>query len=204
MRVCRLRQRCDAGRLAGGNGEGFTLVEILIVISIIALLSSLVLVAVTRGRTGAATAIATTQVSSISSALERYYEEEGLFPAMSLKPDPTRNDFPQLYNALLGEPKPRGPGGRSAPYVKVKEDQVAVWSDERQTYVQATRDDVDDVKVEKYILDPWGNPYVYRCNKGKKRETWMKNRDADVYSTGPNNEDDTVTESEKSDDIGNW
>ena len=60
----------------GSRAPGFTLIEILIVISIIALLSSFVLVAVTKGKQAAAEAIVTTQISSLSGALERYVDDE--------------------------------------------------------------------------------------------------------------------------------
>ena len=146
----------------GASRTGFTLIEILIVISIIALLSSFVLVAVTRGKQGASEAIATTQVGSLSSNLERYVEEEGEYPGMTLKADPERNDFPLLFNALFGERRPRGPGGRSAPYGAYKEDQVIVYDSDTETYRKAKRNEINNPKVEKFLEDPWGHPYVYR------------------------------------------
>jgi len=191
-------------RVAARKRGGFTLIEILIVISIIALLSSFVLVAITRGKQGAAEAMATQMVAQLTSALERYVQDEGEYPAMGEKADPDRNDFPQLYDALLGDPKPHGKGGRSAPYLQIKEDQIAVYDEDLDQYRTAEKDERLSDKTKKYILDPWGQPYVYRCNKGKKRESWMHRADADIYSIGPNEQDDTAMESEKSDDIGNW
>jgi hypothetical protein len=131
-------------------------------------------------------------------------QDESEYPGMGLPADPERNDFPLLYNALFGERTPHGPGGRNAPYMKIKEDQIAVYDPDTESYRQADRDEVRRDDVEKFLLDPWGNPYVYRCNQGKRMETWMHNRDFDVYSIGANDEDDTILESEKSDDIGNW
>jgi prepilin-type N-terminal cleavage/methylation domain-containing protein len=192
---------------ASRRGGGFTLIEILIVISIIALLSSFVLVAVTRGKREAAGAMAKTTVTSIDNALNQFVQDEAEYPGFESPADPERNDFPLLYNALFGERRPNGPGGRSAPYMSIKEDQVGVWDDDIQTYRKATRDERDDTKVEKFLLDPWGNPYVYRCNKGKRSEGWMHNRQhADIYSVGPNEIDDTAAESDEADDddIGNW
>lgn len=187
------------------RARGFTLIEILIVISIIALLSSFVLVAVTKGKQGAAEAVATTQVSSLSGALERYVEDEATYPGITLEADPERNDFPLLFNALFGERKPRGPGGRSAPYMTIKEDQVIVLDEITGSYRQAKKAEIDNEKVEKYLADPWGEPYIYRVNKGKRRESYMHNYEgADIYSKGPNSVDDTILEAEKSDDIGNW
>lgn len=210
---------CDRNRESGRNesagrrGDGFTLIEILIVISIIALLSSFVLVAVTRGKREAAGAMAKTTVTSISNALDQFVQDEAEYPGFDLPSDPDRNDFPLLYNALFGERRPHGPGGRSAPYMSIKEDQIGVLDEDltvdedQPVYRKADRDERDDPKVEKFLLDPWGNPYVYRCNKGKKSESWMHNRQgADIYSIGPNEIDDTAAETDEKDDddIGNW
>ena len=113
-----------------------------------------------------------------------------------------------LFNALFGERRPHGPGGRSAPYMQVKEDQVIVYDSDTETYRKATKKEIENPKVEKFLEDPWGHPYLYRANKGKRRESWMHNyNSADIYTTGPNETDDTITEPEegaRNDDIGNW
>jgi prepilin-type N-terminal cleavage/methylation domain-containing protein len=199
--------------------RGFTLIEILIVISIIALLSSFVLVAVNQGRKGASEAITRTQVEQIAGAVERYFQDEATYPAMDLPTTERDNHFPALYDAILGEARPHGKGGRSAPYIRVKEDQIGVWDEDVEEYRLATREEIADQDTKKYMLDSWGNPYVYRCNKGRKKEAWMHNSDYDVYSLGQNGKDDTGSvvvkgaedeeeeetgEKRKDDDIGNW
>jgi prepilin-type N-terminal cleavage/methylation domain-containing protein len=184
---------------------GFTLIELLIVISIIALLASFVLVAIQKAQRNAQEATATATVNTLSGSLEQYVQDEGVFPGAQLKADPERNDFPALYNALFGEAKPNGPGGRSAPYGSPKDAETRVYDRETDTYRPATRAEIRNPKVEKFYSDPWGNPYIYRCNKGKRAENWMRNsRGADIYSKGPNEQDDTIAGEEKSDDRGNW
>lgn len=185
--------------------HGFTLIEILIVISIIALLSSLILVAVNKARKSANEAIVKTEVSSLAQALEQYLQEESEYPGVSKKIAADVNQFPDLYNALFGERRPNGPGGRSAPYMKIEEKKVVVWDNDTDMYVPCTREQLRNPKVPKYLVDPWGNPYIYRANKGRKREDYMHNvQAADVYSVGPNGKDDTAEGSEDNDDIGNW
>ena len=87
----------------------------------------------------------------------------------------------------------------------IKEDQVAVVDEITGKYRQAKKAEIDNPRVEKFLMDQWGEPYIYRVNRGKRRETYMHNYEgADIYSTGQNSVDDTILEVEKSDDIGNW
>ena len=202
---CRSFPARKAPRLSRQENGGFTLIEILIVISIIALLSSLILGAIMVAKKGATEAIAKTEVSSLGGALEQYVQDESDYPGMAEKIDADRNQFPELYNALFGERRPNGPGGRSAPYTKIEEKRVVVYDRDTDRYEPATRDQVNDFETEKFYLDPWSNPFVYRANKGRKREEFMHNQyAADIYSLGPNGTDDTAEGNEESDDIGNW
>ena len=192
-------------RRPGVSGKrGFTLIEILIVISIISILASLVLVALGRGRDEVNKALAHTDVATLSQALAAYVADEAEYPGQDLQPDPDRNDFPLLYEALFGERRPRGKGGRNAPYADFKENRIAVYDPGTDTYRKPTRKEFRDPDVKKYVLDPWNNPFIYRCNRSSpRREPWM-HKDADIYSLGPNEEDDTVDLLEAGDDIGNW
>ena len=195
-----LRRRPDVS----GKGSGFTLIEILIVISIISILASLVMVAIARGRDEVNKALAHTNIATLNQALASYVADEAEYPGQDLKPEPDRNDFPLLYEALFGERRPRGKGGRSAPYADFKEKQIVVYDADSETYRKPTRKEFRDPNARKYVVDPWGHPYVYRCNRSSpRREAWM-HRDADIYSLGPNEEDDTANLLEAGDDIGNW
>jgi|SRR5688572_16937419 len=189
---------------ARSRHRGFTLIEILIVISIISVLAGLVMVAIGRARDRANESLAHTEVAALSQALAAFVADEAAYPGMDTKPDADRNDFPLLYDALCADPRPRGRGGRNAPYVDFKENKIAVQDDDTGAYRKATRAELRNPDVRKYILDPWGNPYVYRCNKSSpQKEEWM-HKDADIYSLGLNEEDDTANLVEEGDDIGNW
>ncbi len=188
-------------------GDGFTLIEILVVVSIIAVVAGLVVMGIQRARVKVNITAARLTVESFVSAIENYYQDESVYPGMDLTPSPDENQFPVLFNALRGERKPRGPGGRNSPYIQVKEEQLAVYDADLDQYLPATLEQIRDPETPKYLLDPWGRPYVYRCNKGKKLENFMRNSNYDFYSVGPNGEDDTaqgVIDATQSDDIGNW
>lgn len=196
-----------------GNGgchaerrDAFTLVELLIVIAIIGVLAGLALQAISTVQDSTHVALTRTDITTLQNALQRYYEDEGEFPAQGKKNTRDENYFPELYRALFGEPRPDGPGGRNAPYAERPEDKVAVWDDELDDYRPAKRSELRDEDVDKYMIDSWGQPFVYRCNKGKKAKDYMHNlRSADIYSTGSDENDQTRDGSdEENDDIGNW
>jgi len=60
--------------------KGFTLIELLVVISIISLLSSVVLAALTEARSRARDARALSEINEIRNALELYRVDKGLYP----------------------------------------------------------------------------------------------------------------------------
>src|SRR5437867_2678403 len=97
--------------------RGFTLVEILIVISIIAVLASMILAGVTFARKRANVAITQSLVTNLATALSTYYRDKGEYPGRDYKDG--ENAFPALYEALFGERPPRGKGGPSAPYMEI-------------------------------------------------------------------------------------
>jgi prepilin-type N-terminal cleavage/methylation domain-containing protein len=185
--------------------KGFTLVEILIVISIIALLASMILAGVSYARRRAYEALAKTLVTNLSSAMETYYRDSGEYPGNNRSRfREGDNAFPALFEALFGQRPPRGKGGPSSPYMELKESDVVVWDNDEEKYRPAEPDEIRDPKMEKWITDPWGIPLVYRENKSRTPKRYMHNaQKADIYSTGPDRTDQTIEE-EKGDDIGNW
>ena len=192
--------RADLGR------RGFTLVEILIVISIIAVIASMVLVGVQAARESANGALTQTTVSELNNALNTYIADEGEPPGMGMEPQADRNDFPLLYDAIFGTPRPKGKGGRSAPYTKLDEDAVVIYDEDELQYRRPNRQELLSPDVPKYLVDAWGEPFFYRCNKGRDRTAYefMHNPDIDIYSVGPDAIDQTQLAEEETDDIGNW
>jgi general secretion pathway protein G len=184
---------------AARKPHGFTLIEILIVISIIALLTSLVAVHVQRSRREAMIRIAVLTVGQLRAGLDAYVADEGALPGAELRRDPERNDSPALWAALFGTRRPDGPGGRSAPYGGVTHGDIGALDAETGSFRVATRAEREDDAVPKYLLDPWARPYVYRLEPaGKGRGVRLS---AAIYSTGPNGEDETAGGGEGGDDV---
>jgi len=182
-------------RLSVRPEGGFTLVEILVVTSIISVLASLTLVAISEVKQRANEAMARSQVAILGNGLELYRQDEAEFPGQDEPLPHTENRFPRLYDALLGTPRPSGPGSRSAPYIHLKEDYVAVYDRSSGEHRVAKRNEIHDPTTTKVLVNPWRNPYVYRVRDP---------RSATIYSIGRNETDDTVALHEDSDDIGNW
>ena len=75
---------------------GFTLIEVLIVVSILAILMSLIIVGVQKARVNALKSVAQSYVTNFTNALEQFREDEGYYPGSNIK-DPEENGFPLLF-----------------------------------------------------------------------------------------------------------
>ena len=186
--------------------HGFTLIEVLIVVSIIAVLASMITTGLIYARSRAASAKTQSQIGQISNALKRFYSDEGFYPGSNVDPDD--NAFPTVFDALLGERRPRGPGGRNAPYLDgVKEADLVTYDEDTETYRAITPDERYDKEVKKYLIDGYAMPFFYRENRTKDPDDveGMHNRYTfDLWSNGVNTVNDTLDGNEENDDIGNW
>tara|TARA_B100000809_G_scaffold249836_1_gene281619 strand:+ start:4180 stop:4848 length:669 start_codon:yes stop_codon:yes gene_type:complete len=201
--------------------RGFTLIEVLIVVSIIAILATMTFAGVQIAQRQARNAQAKSEVANFCQSIDMYYTDEKTYPGRTQKQiDSDTNQFPDVYFALLDDAAPEGRGGRNSPYIKLERERVVIenedWdedTDEADTrWVTAKRSQLTDSKVDKYYLDPFRtfSVYIYRCNKGRKPKNWMLNtRGYDFYSIGPDEQDDTVLgdeeedEENESDDVSN-
>ncbi|MBI4583643.1 MAG: prepilin-type N-terminal cleavage/methylation domain-containing protein [Planctomycetes bacterium] len=189
--------------------RGFTLVEILIVISIIAILMTMIAGGVIYAKRRAEENTAQTQVNNFSAALDSFYSDEGYYPGSEVK-DLEINALPRLFDALYSPPKSKGgKGGRSSPYVEIKEKDILVKDPDmgEEAYRMATLEEINDPDVDKYVKDPWGMPLWYRENKSKKKEGTVhimhRPNKADLWSTGRDKINQTL-DGDNGDDIGNW
>ena len=91
-----------------GSRKGFTLIEILIVITIIAVVASLILAGLTVARKTTYKAITKTTISNLDNALKQYVRDTGKYPGREY-PD-HENGFPALFEALFGRKPPKVSG----------------------------------------------------------------------------------------------
>jgi general secretion pathway protein G len=110
-RTIRGRRTCSAGRCAD---DGFTLLELLVVLGIIALLATVAGPQVLRYLGKARTDAAKAQIAAISTALELYALDAGVFP-------------PQDVGLSALVTAPQNTGVWHGPYLKRKEGLIDPW-----------------------------------------------------------------------------
>ncbi len=147
-----------------GFREGFTLLELLVVIGIIAILTSIVIGVGRRASESGKTARARAELAALSAALDSYKLAYGDYP---------RTDLPaRLLQSLIGK---RGPA-----YQPVT-GRALIESAKFNT--AAALDPFASESAE--LLDPWEHPYRYAY---KSRTPWT-NPSYVLYSAGPDGSD---------------
>jgi len=186
-----------------GRRRAFTLIELLIVASVISALVGLVIPTLIHARQEVRKAEAKAFVDRLVAALAEYDRDLGRLPGSDAPHVPDANSLTEVLEAVL---RPRSTaGGDGSPYLSVEAKDIAVQEAGR--FRTATPVEREEPSVPKYILDPWGHPYVVRENRSKRTKSpSMANPGfADVYSIGPNGRDETAHPENrgKGDDIGN-
>ncbi len=140
--------------------KGFTLMEVLAVVFIMAVLAAIMLPALRRVREGGRVTHARNEINQLIASLDMYSEDWGYYPA---------DDGAATY-------------GSASLIAALRDGGYATWP--------------DFIISGGNLLDPWGNPYVYRNRptiEGRAQGVAFN-----IYSLGP----DGVYGTE--DDITNW
>jgi prepilin-type N-terminal cleavage/methylation domain-containing protein len=124
------------------NNKGFTLVELLVVITIIAILAGLAFPAITGALEAAKKAEATAMCTQLKTAFTSYLNEYGAWPSGWTGDQELNTGEATTINILVGEDNTNNP--RQTVYMEFATD----------TYVDPNRED-----PSLGINDPWNNPY---------------------------------------------
>ena len=167
--------------------RGFTLIEILVVLSIIILLASMLFVAFPGMKNPARRTLAIARINEIEMSLKRYHGTMQTFPTdtgfgldkTAMTATPRNYDAGSLVlNLATDVIVDKFPSG--APRVPVKIMRFGTF-DEREISLKTYND--PERGPNHYMVDPWGNPLGYIGS----RERVIHNRDGgvDLFSCGP-------------------
>ena len=166
--------------------QGFTLIELLMVITVILILAGITF-GISRGVQNAqARTKARAELATISQAIEQFKSRYGDYPwHQGSGGDSTDNNKMLLYaltgRMVLADPSPTDNSTEIAAIEITDQAQI----DKNPKFLDDSKFSTTKIgQLTTNLLDPWGNPYVYRYKRDNSPDAW------DVfgfhlYSTGP-------------------
>jgi hypothetical protein len=137
------------------------------------------------------------QVMTLVFVVECYVERKGSYPGVEDDVLPVGNAMPKLLDAVLFGCDP------GEAYFSVKLSDLALLEskeDGGRFRRVATTGELQSRDCPKYLLDPWGRPYVYRLEKSPEGKIEVL-----IYSVGRNGKDESdLATRAGGDDLGNW
>jgi general secretion pathway protein G len=166
--------------------EGFTLIEVLVVIVIIMILLGIIVGASKYAQTRAGTSRAKAEIASMENALESYKNDNGSYPMSTPSLSSVGTNSILLYNALAGGPKP---------YFTFKPTQIRDGGGTF-TFNITCGTNISITVTNVMVIDPFGSPYNYfnPCSTGGPNNQVT----FDLWSYGPTGTNGAV------DNITNW
>ncbi|MBU0650750.1 type II secretion system protein GspG [bacterium] len=172
-----------------GNKKGFTLLELLTVISIMIILAGIVMPALNRARLKAYQAKAKAQIAGLELALSMFESDVGYYPSTD-----------GAYRTLPAELFTENPanwitdGLNQSSWIpqSLRTSGITTVNGWNGPYVEFKEKEVDSG----YAIDPWASGFKYRSPGNN-------NRSFDLYSVGPDTKDH-VSDGSSSDDIKSW
>lgn len=154
--------------------RAFTLIELLAVLAIVAILTSIVLGSGRRASEAGKTARAKAELAALSAALESYKLQHGDYPRTS--------DNATLVQSLIGK---LGPTGTPLAFAGRIHLEVAKFSFALASHPNVAASVDPFATSAALIIDPWGQPYRYTY----KSATPWTNPSFILYSAGPDGAD---------------
>ena len=202
-------------KLSKKTAKGFTLVEILIGVSILAMLASCMWVAVASYQNKKLVKKAETEIALMAACLEEYRTDSGGVLPFGRGDEESSNI---LYRALScdedndGEPDEDSSGNTRMPYCRtlnvIKNPKEAEQGEGIPVLRASIRTKEKGRRKMLVIIDPWGKPYRYRLGcetEDEKGKTGTGiNADFDIFSQGPDGQGDSTNKgAENEDNISN-
>ena len=167
------------------RGAAFTLIELLIVISIIIILAGLTIGTMGYVQDKGKRSRAEAEIAAVSAALESYKADNGVYPE-------DKNYTDQLDPTSLGDPANYVNAGNIL-YQQLSGDQDSVQSttnDDTKNYIGALLKPsslATPSAGKPYLKDPWGNAYGYSTSKAAGNNGYNPTYDlwSTVGGTGP-------------------
>ena len=176
------------------HSRGFTMVELLTVIAIIAILAGLLMPALRKARMKAMEAKAKAMISQLEIALSMYETDFGTYPDY----DGGGGAYEEVQWKILELLTGRNGDNQNWDLLTAHVDNNR-WNG---PYLDVKKDDIEWTGSGNYIKDPWGNPYVVIVDlDGSTTTTYPRHNTlgVDIYSFGPDGMTEGPNNSETSD-----
>jgi prepilin-type N-terminal cleavage/methylation domain-containing protein len=197
---------------------GFTLVELLVVITIIAVLSSLAFVGGKKAMQNARRVTALTMATAIEQSVNNFVSEYGSYPKLNIEGDDVigTTDKSSKYsvdflNALLAIEKIDKPlNGKGLKFLTVVE-----GKSKKGGLIYVGGGAASDTAQVSGLYDPWGGPYLVQFDgdfdeaisartAAQKKATIIRGRKCVVWSNGEDNTTDQNNKGKVIDDVKTW